>query len=164
MSEAQHLADTLIAMFAWSNHGILAPFTTAVSGLTARRAAAEPGYGLHSMWALVNHVRFWHEVTLLQLRCLPVDLAALGAEDGWPPPDDPPTEEAWQAAVANTIALNEQVTGLIETLTDESLAEPVVAGQVTRRQVVQSLIAHNCYHTGSIIDARRVLGLWPGHA
>jgi uncharacterized damage-inducible protein DinB len=161
MSEAEHLAETLIAMFAFADHGVLTPFTAAVSGLTAEQAIADPGHGLHSVWTLVNHIRFWHEVTLLQLRGLPVDFAALGAEDGWPPPDDPPDEGAWQAEIARVIALNQEVTESVESLTDEELAEPVVAGRVTRWQVVQSLIAHNCYHTCSVISARRMLGLWP---
>ena len=45
MSEAQHLADTLVAMFAYSDHGVLTPFTAAVEGLTAEQAVADPGYG-----------------------------------------------------------------------------------------------------------------------
>jgi uncharacterized damage-inducible protein DinB len=160
MSEAQHLADTLIAMFAFANHGVLTPFTAAIAGLTAEQAKADPGHGLHSIWAVVNHVRFWHEVTLLQLRGAPVDFKALGAQDGWPPVPASPDEGAWQAQVAEVIALNEEVAERVEGLTDEELAEPVLAGRVTRWQIAQSLIAHNCYHTCSIISTRRVLELW----
>jgi hypothetical protein len=160
MSEGQHLAETLIAFFAYADHGVLASFTTATAGLTAEQAARAPGSGLHSVWAVVNHVRFWHEVTLLQLRGLPVDFEALGAQDGWPPVPTPPREEAWQAQVAGLVALNEQVAHLVEGLTGEELVEPVVAGRVTRWQIAQSLIAHNCYHTCSVISARRMLKLW----
>jgi hypothetical protein len=49
-----------------------------------------------------------------------------------------------------------------ESLTDEELEEAVVAGRVTRWQIIQSLIAHNCYHTCSTISARRMLELWEG--
>jgi hypothetical protein len=160
MSEAQHLAETLVAMFAYADHGVLTPFTTAVAGLTAELAIADPGHGLHSIWAVVNHVRFWHEVPLLQLRAVPVDYRALGAEDGWLPLPDDPSEAAWQAAVAGITALNREVAGLVKGLTEEQLAEPIVAGRVTRWQVIQALIVHNAYHTCSIISARRVLGLW----
>ena len=164
MSEGQHLADTLVAFFAYSNHRMLTPFTDAVSGLTAEQAAKVPGPDLHSVWALVNHVRFWHEVFLGQLHVLPVSFEALGAKDGWPPPSDPPDEASWQAAVSHTIALNREIAELVEGLTNEELEEPVVARHVTRWQIAQSLIAHNCYHTCGIIAARRMPGLWPAES
>jgi uncharacterized damage-inducible protein DinB len=160
MSEGKHLADSLVAFFAYTDHRTFAPFTQAVAGLTAAQAAAQPAGGLHSVWAEVNHIRFWHEVNLCQLRSLPVDWEALGATDGWPPPADPAEEEAWQEAVSRTVALNEEVAELVEGLSDEALEEAVVAGYVTRWQIVQSLIAHNAYHTGAIIAIRRTLGLW----
>lgn len=160
MSEAQHLADTLVAMFAYADHGVLTPFTEAIAGLTAEQASADPGHGLHSIWAVVNHVRFWHEVALLQLRALPVDFRALGAADGWPPVPECPDEATWQAQVAGIAALNHEVAEVIEGLTERHLADPVLAGHVTRWQIAQSLIVHNGYHTCSIISARRLLGLW----
>jgi hypothetical protein len=149
-------------MFAYADHGVLTPFTTAVEGLTAAQAVADPGYGQHSIWATVNHVRFWHQVPLLQLRAQPVDYQALGAEDGWPPVPGDPSEAAWQAAIAGTTALNREVARLVKDLTEEQLAEPIVAGRVTRWQVVQALIVHNGYHTCSVISARRALGIWEG--
>lgn len=160
MSEGQHLAETLVAFFAHKDHGVLTPFTEAAAGLTAAQAGQVPGPRLHNIWAIVNHVRFWHDVTLLQLRGLGVDWESLGAKDGWPPPGDRSDDASWQAAVKRTLALNGEIAALVETFTDGELVEPVVAGQVARWQVVQSLIAHNCYHTCSIITARRLLGLW----
>lgn len=160
MSEGQHLADTVVAFFAYANHGTLTPFTDAVAGLTAVQAATDPGHGLHSVWATVSHVRFWHEVTLRQLRGLPVDYGAVGPPNDWPPPADPPDEEAWRGEVDRTVALNQEVAQIVEGLGDQELEEAVVAGYVTRWQIVQSLIAHNAYHTCGIIAARRVLGLW----
>jgi len=164
MSEGQHLADTLVAFFAYSDHGTLTPFADAVSGLTAEQAAKVPGPDFQGAWALVNHVRFWHEISLEQLRALPVSFEALGARDGWPPPSDPPDEASWQAAVYSTIALNREIAELVEGLTNEELEERVVARHVTRWQIAQSLIAHNCYHTCGIIAARRMLGLWPAES
>ena len=161
MSEGKHLADSLVAFFCYTDHYTLTPFTNAVAGLDARQAAAVPASGFHSVWALVNHVRFWHEANLCQLRAQPVDYEALGDKDGWPPPGGPEDEEGWQAAVSRTVQLNRQVAELVAGLTGEELAEPVVAGYVTRWQIVQSLIAHNAYHTCGIIDARRLLGRWP---
>jgi hypothetical protein len=113
------------------------------------------------VWAQVNHVRFWHEANLCQLHALPVDSKALGAADGWPPTGDPSEEAVWEDAVSHTVALNAEIAELVAGLTGEELEEPVVAGYVTRWQIVQSLIAHNAYHTCGIIQVRRLLGLWP---
>lgn len=164
MAEGQHLADTLVAFFCYTDHYTLAPFIRAVAGLDAGQAAAVPAPGFLCVWAQVNHVRFWHEANLCQLRAQPVDYEALGANassGGWPPPGQAGDEAAWQAAVSRTVQLNQEVAELVEGLTDEELAQAVVAGYVTRWQIVQSLIAHNAYHTCAIIHARRLLGLWP---
>ena len=161
MAEGKHLADSLVALLAYADHGTFVPFTQAVSGLTADQASAVPAAGFRSVWAQVNHVRFWHEANLRQLRALPVDWKALGAEDGWPPPGDPSDEASWEAVVSYTVALNAEIAELVAGLTGEELEEPVVAGYVTRWQIVQSLIAHNAYHTCGIIQVRRLLGLWP---
>ena len=84
MPEAQHLADALEGLFS-RDHGWFTPFSVAVDGLDAAQAASVPAPGFHSIWAVVNHVWFWQQVTLLRLQGAPVDRQALGAEDGWPP-------------------------------------------------------------------------------
>ena len=161
MGETKHLADTLVAFFRFADHRTFTPFSDAVAGLSAAQAAADPGHGLHSVWATVNHVRFWIEVTWLLAQARPVDWETIARDGDWPSLPDPPTEAAWADAVSGAIARNSEVAALVEAQDDEALEEVVHAGYVTRWQVVQSLIAHNVYHTCSIIDARRALGLWP---
>jgi hypothetical protein len=59
MSEAQHLADALEGLFANPEHGWFTPCSVAVTGLTAAQAASVPAPRFNSVWAVVNHVRFW---------------------------------------------------------------------------------------------------------
>jgi hypothetical protein len=109
---------------------------------------------------VVNHARFWQEVTLLRLRGLPVDRQALGAENGWPPPGDPADEQAWQAVCERAVAVNKELATAIAWLTDEELAQPYAPEQVSRWQIIQGVIAHNSYHACEIISVRHILGLW----
>lgn len=109
---------------------------------------------------MVNHARFWQEVTLLRLRGLPVDRQALGTENGWPPPGDPADEQAWQAACERAVAVNKELATAIAGLTDEELAQPYAPEQVSRWQIIQGVIAHNSYHACEIISVRHILGLW----
>jgi hypothetical protein len=81
-TEAEHLSDAVRAFFVMNDHGLFTSFSTAVAGLTAAQAAAIPAPRFNSVWAVVNHVRFWQEVTLLRLRGQPVDRTALGADNG----------------------------------------------------------------------------------
>ena len=79
MTEAQHLADALKGLFADPEHGLFTAFTVAVDGLTAAQVAAIPAPRFNCIWAVVNHVRFWQEYTLLRLHGLTIDRQALGA-------------------------------------------------------------------------------------
>jgi hypothetical protein len=105
-------------------------------------------------------MRFWHQVSLRQLRHEPADFASLGARDGWPAPPAVPDETAWDEVVQQTLALNAEIAALIEHMGERRLEEVVAAGHLTRWQIVQCLVTHNGYHTSSIVSARRLLGLW----
>jgi hypothetical protein len=160
MSEAEHLADALRALFVLDDHGLYTPFSTAVAGLTAAQAAASPAPRFNSVWAVVNHVRFWQEVTLLQLRGQPVDRRALGAENGWPPAGDQADESGWQAAVGRCLEVNQELAEMTAALSDEALAMALAPGRAAPWQLIQGMIAHNSYHTCEVISIRHMLGLW----
>jgi len=160
MSEAQHLSDALEGLFVRPDNGWFTPLTVAIAGLTAEQGATVPAPSFNSVWAVVNHVRFWQEVTLLRLRGLPADRQASGAEDGWPPPVAPADELAWQAACDRAIALNAELAGLIAGTTGEELAQPIAPGRANRYQMIHGVIAHNSYHTCEIILIRHMQGLW----
>jgi len=167
-TEAEHLSDAVRALFVSNDHGLFTSSATAVAGLTAAQAASVPAARFNSVWAVVNHVRFWQEVTLLRLRGQPVDRTALGADNGWPParqpaadpgasPDD---ESAWQAAVERCGEANRALAEAAAALSDEMLAAPLAPGRAAPWRLIQAMIAHNAYHTCEVISIRRMLGLW----
>jgi hypothetical protein len=160
MSEAEHLSDAVRALFVLDDHGLFTSFATAVAGLTAAQAATVPAPRFNSVWAVVNHVRFWQEVTLRRLRGQPVDRQALGAENGWPPAGESADEAGWQAAVQRCLEVNRELAEAAAALSDEALAAPLAPGRAAPWQLIQGMIAHNAYHTSEVISIRHLQSLW----
>lgn len=161
MSEAKHLAAALSDYFSNPENGAFADFSAATDGLTAAQAAAVPGERMNSVWAVVNHVWFWNELPLRRLRGEKVKPADLGAEDwgGWVPAGDPSDDAAWIAARERALAANAAFAAAVAELTPEQLAAEL-PGSGPIHAMVQSIIAHNAYHTGEIITIRHIQGLW----
>lgn len=160
MSEAKHLADALGRYFSVEN-GAFANFKAATDGLTAAQAAAVPGERMNSVWAVVNHLWFWNEAPLRKLRGEEFEPADLGVEDwgAWAPIADPADEAAWNAARERALAANAAFVAAAAELTPEQLAGDA-GGWGPRHALVQSIIAHNAYHTGEIVTLRHIQGLW----
>ncbi len=162
MSEAQHLSTSLKRLFFGSTVGVFAPFEVATDGLTAAQAAAVPAPRFNSVWGIVNHVWFWQESLLRLLRDQSADHTLLGAPDGsgWPPAGGPTDETAWQAARQRALEVNTNLAEFVAHLTDEELAQTLTSWNGPKHRAVQSIIAHNSYHTGEIICVRHMQGLW----
>jgi hypothetical protein len=164
MSEGQHLGNALEQLFTSSTPGWFTPFVAVYEGLSAPQAAAVPAERFNSIWGVVNHVRFWQAVALGKLQGRAVDFAALGSPDGsgWPAVADATDEAAWQLAKSHVCEVNQALAGYVSTLTDAELDEVISDGDEwnTRRHLIQSMIAHNGYHTCELITIRNMQGLW----
>ncbi|HMQ32522.1 MAG TPA: DinB family protein [Chloroflexaceae bacterium] len=161
MSEGKHLSVGLIESFNSARPAAFAPFSMATDGLSAAQAARVPGERLNSIWAVTNHLWFWNEAPLRLLRGQAVEPAELGAADwkGWPPAGDPADEAAWQAARARAIEANAAFAAAAAELAPEALAAEL-PGWGPAWAIVQSMLAHNSYHTGEIMTLRHLQGLW----
>jgi len=160
MTEAERLSDALQGLFSNPEHGWFTPISVAIAGLTAAQAATVPAPRFNSVWAVVNHVRFWHELTLLRLRGISANAKELWADNGWPPAGDPTDERAWERDCQRLLGANKELAAEVAKLSDEQLGEPIAPGRARRYQVIQGLIAHNSYHTNEVISIRHMLGLW----
>jgi len=164
MPESPYLAEALEQLFTSTTPGWFSPFVTATAGLTAEQAATVPAPHFNSVWAVVNHVRYWQEVALLQLQHLPVESAALGSEDGsgWPPAGEPTDEATWLEARKRALEANAALARYVANLTNADLDETIAEGEQwqTRRHLIYSMIAHNSYHTCEITTIRHLQGWW----
>lgn len=160
MSEAEHLSRAIRGFFSDPQNGWFPPFVESIDGLTAAQVSWIPSEGLRSIWEISNHVRFYHQVILLQLQKEPIDRATLGAVDGWPPAGRPGDEQAWQKAIRQLVSANDALTSFVAGLSPDTLKTPVREGGPSLWRVVQGLIAHTAYHTGQAVLIRRLQGSW----
>src|SRR5260370_4130766 len=94
MSEALAIAEALELLFTSATPGWFSPYALATDGLTAEQAATVPAPRFNSVWAVVNHVRYWQEVPLLPPQHHPVGGGATGSEGrSGSPPHRYPTEQ-----------------------------------------------------------------------
>lgn len=162
MSEIQHLASSLTQLFTGKANGLFISFEAATDGLTPAQAAAVPTLRFNSVWGIVNHVWFWQEVGLRLLRGETYTPEELGAPDnsGWPTIKDATDAAAWQAARQRALEVNATLAATAARLSEAEAAEVVAAWRTPKYNVIQSVIAHNSYHTCEIISVRHMQGWW----
>jgi len=160
MSEGEHLADAMVGLLSNPEGGWFTPVIIAIQGLSAEQAARVPAERFNSAWGVVNHMSYWLEYLLLRFRGEPVEKLKAAGRDNWTPIEKPYTEEAWQADCDRLFAVNKEFADLVKGLSDEVLDEPYAEGKPKRCQVIQGIIAHNCYHTNEVICIRHMLGYW----
>lgn len=159
MSEAQHLATALSSLFAGKSLWFLS-FSQAVAGLTAEQAAKVPAPNFNSVWMIVNHINFWQDVILKELRGEPVDASSFDEGQGFNIPNDPLDETGWRDARDRALILNSELVAVIGGMADTDLEVPLKSWKETRVQAIHGLIAHNSYHINEIISMRHMNGFW----
>lgn len=66
--EPRHLEEGIVALVGGANFPWFTTLMRALEGVDHRYAARRPADGLNSIWAVVNHISFWHELALRRLR------------------------------------------------------------------------------------------------
>jgi len=136
-----------------------ATFDDAVAGLApelrGRRADGFP----HSAWELVEHIRFTQR-DILDFCRDPGYHEPTWPDDYWPEDAAPPSDEAWERALADYRADRDALQALAERTPDLHATIPHGGGQTYVREVL--LVAdHTAYHVGQLVALRRLLGAWP---
>ncbi len=157
MSESEHLADALTGLLLEVENGWFLPVFGALEGLSAQQAAQAPAEKFNSPWSIVRHMTYWMQVILLRLRG--EDPAAVLGED-WLPLPEPASESAWAADKEQLKQVTLQLARTVRAWDDAAIETPHHTTGHSRRQVIQGVIGHNCYHTNEIICSRHMLGYW----
>ena len=143
--------ETLLKLWdeSWDQGIWIAPWSKAVSGLTAAQAAWRPAAGRHSIWQNVNHVCLWREHTVAKAMGGPGLPREILEERNFEQPEGhAATSEAWVMTVGRLKATHDGVRKLI--------ADP--AGALERPTYH---LGHDCYHLGQIMQLRAMQGLPP---
>lgn len=113
----------------------------------------------HSVWELVEHLRFT-QWDILDFSRNPDYTTPSWPEDYWPKTPAPPDATAWEESVAAFRRDLQAMQDLVaDPKTDLYAKIPWGDGQTILREAM--LVAdHNAYHLGQIVTVRQMLGDW----
>lgn len=136
------------------------PFDRAVADLAPAYRDRRPEGLPYSAWELVQHVRLGQADLIAYLED-PAYQAPEWPDDYWPPSPEPPTDAAWDEAVAAVQAGRERLQALLLELPDPTATIPW-GGSHTYLRTMLVALDHEAYHVGQIVVVRRLLGVWAG--
>ncbi|QHZ58065.1 hypothetical protein M655_021740 [Brevibacillus sp. NSP2.1] len=80
-------------------------------------------------------------------------------DDTFQPSGSPDDEAAWQATVQRMETVHRQIHEKLVALSDEAFDQPLPS--IPAGQSVMSIILHDAFHTGQIVQIRKLQGSWP---
>jgi uncharacterized damage-inducible protein DinB len=136
-------------------------FEVVVEGWPHDLRGVRPAGLPHSGWELVEHMRRAQR-DILDF-CLPAAYEEREWPDAyWPPTPEPPTQSAWDEAVAAFVEDRTSLRKLVaDPTTDLRAVVPHGEEQTFLREVLL-VIDHNAHHLGQLVLVRRALGLGSG--
>jgi uncharacterized damage-inducible protein DinB len=135
-------------------------FDRAVAGLAPKLRGVRPEGLPHSAWDLLEHVRI-AQGDLIAYMEDPAYAASAWPEDYWPSTSAPPSEAAWDEAVAAVERGRARLRELVLELPDPTAVIPW-GGEHTYLRSILVALDHEAYHVGQLVLVRRLLGAWPG--
>jgi uncharacterized damage-inducible protein DinB len=114
--------------------------------VSAKRAAARPIPGAHTIWEIVLHLSATQEVMLGRMQGIARELSP---EEDWPPMPEA-TETAWREAVDTMRRRDERLRDMVAAFDDGRLDERLVPGGTSSYNNLHGYIQHTFYHLGQI--------------
>ncbi|CAH0120874.1 MULTISPECIES: DinB family protein [unclassified Paenibacillus] len=132
------------------------PLADALAGLTAEQADWRPqGEASNTIRENVSHLLFFKERLLRRLKG--EDASRFDASTN----DETFLNESqgWEETVANIERAHREIRDILANLTEADLDRPMPTLPIARQ--VASLVRHDAYHTGQIVQIRKLQGSWP---
>ena len=136
------------------------PLRTVLAGLNAAQASWKPaGSTVNSIWENISHLLVYKERMLCRLSGTPFTRQPENNEATFEPSGGAEDEAAWQATVRRLDEVHHQIFDKLSALSEEELLQPLTT--YTVQQSAMSLVLHDAYHTGQIVQLRKLQGSWP---
>ncbi|MES1211465.1 MAG: DinB family protein [Acidobacteriota bacterium] len=134
-------------------------FDEAIEGLPPELRGKKVPSLAHTIWQLVEHLRFTQE-DILEFSRNPAYKQPDWPGDYWPDTEAPPSDAAWEQSVEAFHRDLQAMKDLVaDPATDLFAKIPWGDGQTILREAM--LVAdHNAYHVGQIVTVRQGLGAW----
>ena len=136
-----------------------APIETALKGLKPKLRNVRPSEGLHSVYEEIEHMRIAQE-DILRFTLDAEWQSPTWPEGYWPEDNEELTAKKWKETVRRFFRDLEDVRNLVnDSGYDLTAPIPHGEGRTYLREIL--LVAdHNAYHTGQIVQTRKLLGDW----
>ncbi|WP_082232817.1 DinB family protein [Halobacillus massiliensis] len=147
-----NLLDSTFSEESW-----YAPFNDAIEGLTAQQAVWTPaGEAVKSIWENVNHLTFYKErlAANLEGREWTNDL---DGDETFYLTEQPANDQEWKRIIERSEKAHHQLRQVLSAISEEELKQ-----QSLERKLLDIML-HDAYHTGQIIQLRKMQGSWPSH-
>ncbi|MDW4528047.1 DinB family protein [Rossellomorea marisflavi] len=132
-----------------------APFKDAVSGVTVSMAVWKPeGSAMNSIWENVNHLTYYKERHAAKLLGEPWE-KPLDGHDTFQLTEPREDEAAWKALVDRAERAQGRLKAILQGMSEEEMKENEVA------EYLYHILIHDAYHTGQIMQSRKMQGGWP---
>ncbi|MBX9975947.1 DinB family protein [Cytobacillus firmus] len=151
--------DLLLRMLdtTYDNESWYAPFKSAIEGLTAEQARWRPeGDATKSIWENVNHLIYYKERLAANLEGREW-AQNLDGDQTFSLTDQIDDDKEWMAVVERAEMVQHSLREALINTATEALE------QNSLEEKLLDIMLHDAYHTGQIIQIRKMQGSWPSH-
>lgn len=134
-----------------------APFKTSIEGLTAEQARwRQAGEATNTIWENVNHVIYYKERLVADLEDREWTLN-LDNNETFSLTEQIKDDKEWIAVVERAITVHYRLREALNKMPTEQLERN------SFEEKLLDITLHDAYHTGQIIQIRKMQGSWPSH-
>lgn len=134
-----------------------APLKSAIDGLTAEEAMWRPdGEAANTIWENVNHLMYYKERLTANLQGHEWT-QNLDGDETFSLTEQLNDNEKWSEIVKRVEMVQHSLREAISKTTNEDFE------QSNLEEKLYNIILHDAYHTGQIIQIRKMQGSWPSH-
>ncbi|GGH88261.1 hypothetical protein JOD43_002198 [Pullulanibacillus pueri] len=145
-----NMLDTTFDKESW-----YAPFKPAIEGLTAEQASWRPaGEATKSIWENANHLIYYKERLVANLEGSEWT-HHLDGDETFYLTDQVNEDKAWNAVVERAETVQQRLRQAFSKLTIQELEQDSLEKELL------DILLHDAYHTGQIIQLRKMQGAWP---
>ncbi|MDN4524649.1 DinB family protein [Fictibacillus fluitans] len=136
------------------------PLKPALEGLSVQQASWRPEGGhVNTIWETANHLLYYKRQLLHYLKGEKLSDPAQTNNETFLV-HSPHDAEAWQQTVSRIEEVQQELLNIIGTKDDEEFDTLLPEGD-PMGNYISSLIRHDSFHTGQIVQLRKLQGSWP---
>lgn len=136
------------------------PLKPALEGVTAELASWRPaGAKVNTIWENVQHLLYYKERLIQRIKGEQPVNSASDNDETFLLQQVNPDEAAWQATVERVDRVFHELRDLVAAMSETDLNRSVPTVPLGKQ--IMSIITHDAFHIGEIIQIRKLHGSWP---